>query len=81
MLAFISAALRSKVGLRSLPYHTNQWALNHLLRLVLDREVTLGSGSTNGKVASLFENTGFVNGEYEYPRGSQFKNACILSRR
>ena len=44
----------------------NQWALNHLPRLLFDQDIVFGPDSTNGKVASLFKDADFVNGEYKY---------------
>ena len=55
-----------KMATKEAEHTPNQWALNHLPRLVLDQEVTFGLDSTNGKVAGLFKDVDFANGEYEY---------------
>lgn len=48
---------------------THQWALNHLPRVFFVQTVAFGLDSTHEKVASLFENAEFVNGDkYEYER-------------
>ena len=44
----------------------HKWALNHLPRIVFSQDVEFDEDSTHGKVAKLFENAEFVNGEYEY---------------
>ena len=44
------------------------WAVNHLPGLLFDLDVNFDSDSTHGKVASMFEDAKFVNGEYTYER-------------
>ena len=46
----------------------NKWALNHLPRVLFAQDVVFDSDSTHEKVASLFDNAEFVNGEYKYER-------------
>ena len=41
----------------------DNWALKHLPQLLFSQDVVFGSDSTHGKVASLFENAKFVDGE------------------
>ena len=55
-----------KAATKEAKHTLNQWALNHLPRLVLDQEVTFGLDSTNGKVTCLFKDADFANGEYKY---------------
>ena len=50
----------------SAPEHN--WALDHLPRVFFAQDVTFASDSTYEKVASLFDNAEFVNGEYKYER-------------
>ena len=44
----------------------HKWALNHLPYLEFSQSVDFDSDSTHGKVANLFKNAEFANGEYEY---------------
>ena len=44
----------------------HKWALSHLPHLEFSQSINFNSGSTHGKVASLFSNAKFANGEYEY---------------
>ena len=44
----------------------NEWAINHLPRVLYAQDVDFDSGSTHEKVARLFNGAEFVNGEYEY---------------
>jgi len=46
----------------------NKWALNHLPRVLYAQDVVFDSDSTHEKVASLFDNAEFANGEYKYER-------------
>ena len=46
----------------------DKWAINHLPRVLYAQDVDFDSGSTHGKVASLFAGAEFINGEYEYKR-------------
>ncbi|KAF9642206.1 hypothetical protein BDM02DRAFT_3193691, partial [Thelephora ganbajun] len=42
----------------------HKWALNHLPQALFAQDVVFDSDSTHEKVASLFDNAKFVNGEY-----------------
>ena len=44
----------------------NKWALNHLPQVLYAQDVVFNSDSTHEKVASLFDNAEFANGEYKY---------------
>ena len=46
----------------------NEWALNHLPQVLYTQDVVFGEDSTHGKVACLFTDAKFVNGEYKYER-------------
>ena len=46
----------------------DRWALNHLPRVRFAQDVSFRWDSTNRKVAKLFDNAEFVNGEYKYER-------------
>ena len=50
----------------SAPEH--KWALNHLPRVFFAQDVTFASDSTYEKVAKMFDNAEFINGEYIYER-------------
>ena len=58
---FLEKAIKTAKGSED-----HRWALMHLPNLVFSESIDFGPGSTHGKVASLFEKPGFVNGEYEY---------------
>ena len=45
---------------------TGRWAINHLPRVLFAQDAAFESDSTNEKVARLFDNAKFVNGEYKY---------------
>ena len=45
-----------------------EWALNHLPGLLFDLDVDFDSSSAHGKVASMFKDAKFANGEYTYER-------------
>ena len=47
---------------------TDRWAINHLPRVLFAQGVAFESDSTNEKIARLFYNAKFVNGEYKYER-------------
>ena len=53
-------------AIREAEYSTGKWALRHLPGLLFAQDVTFDSDSTQRRVASLFNNVDFVNGEYEY---------------
>jgi hypothetical protein len=46
----------------------NEWALDHLPQVLYAQDVVFGSDSTHEKVASLFDDATFANGEYTYER-------------
>ena len=46
----------------------DEWALNHLPQVLFAQDVVFDSDSTHEKVASLFDDAEFVNGEYTYER-------------
>ena len=46
----------------------NKWAHNHLPRVLFAQDVVFDSDSTNGKIASLFDDGEFVDKEYKYER-------------
>jgi len=46
----------------------DEWALNHLPQVLFAQDVVFDSDSTQEKVASLFDDAEFVNGEYTYER-------------
>ena len=50
----------------SAPEHN--WALDHLPRVFFAQDVTFASDSTYEKVAKLFDDAEFVNGEFKYER-------------
>ena len=47
---------------------TDRWALKHLPRVLFAQDVVFDSNSTHQKVASLFDEAEFANGEYMYER-------------
>ena len=44
----------------------DRWAINHLPQVLFAQDVAFESDSTNEKVARLFYNAKFINGEYKY---------------
>ena len=46
----------------------DKWALNHLPRVLYAQDVVFDSDSTQARVASLFSEAEFANGEYVYER-------------
>jgi hypothetical protein len=46
----------------------DEWALNHLPKVLYAQDVEFGSDSTHERVASLFDRGDVINGEYTYER-------------
>jgi len=46
----------------------DEWALKHLPRVLFTQDIIFDSDSAHSKVASLFDDPEFVNGDYEYER-------------
>lgn len=46
----------------------DEWALKHLPRVLFTQDIIFDSDSAHSKVASLFDDPEFVNGEYDYER-------------
>ena len=46
----------------------DEWALNHLPRVLFSQDVALGLDSIHSKVENLFEKAKLANGEYKYER-------------